>query len=531
MKKIFLSLILLLSLTGTSAASFKDDLLTLEGVASVDEIVQSGDSKPFAEKYIVTFAQYLDWNNPDLGTFNQRVEIGFKGYDNVNVIYTSGYELYEKNFEKDDEHEISKMYNGNFINVEYRFFSESSPEGLSSESTALWEYLTDENASNDFHNIIEQLKEILSGRWVFTGASKGGQATNVFAYYFPNDADAYVSYVAPFCDGIDDDRAFNAIYNTIGNERYGEEKAKEYRDLMLDFQVEAIKNRDYLQPLIISEDSYLDNKYPLKTASLDFEVAIVDLVFGEWQYDQNFASFDEVMKITPRSDDLSTPDVKENQKFLDALLTLTLIRVNDNPFSANRELSFPYVVHAVTENGNYGMRLQPLRDELAKIGLSIDFTAETEKNYMALSDFTQEQLDTFKFNPATRNKMLEWTQTNTSNVIMIYGDSDPWYFMRLPETDNQNIHVFISSEDSHGVSIENMEEELSTEIKALLSEWLEQDAVEKKENVLSSSSSGCNSGFSFLSLSLLLTALKKFNTPKLHCNIIIKNFQKEKNLL
>ncbi|MBR6901540.1 MAG: hypothetical protein IKN30_05715 [Synergistaceae bacterium] len=82
--------------------------------------------------------------------------------------------------------------------------------------------------------------------------------------------------------------------------------------------------------------------------------------------------------------------------------------------------------------------------------------------------------------------MLEWTQTNTSNVIMIYGDSDPWYFMRLPETDNQNIHVFISSEDSHGVSIENMEEELSTEIKALLSEWLEQDAVEKKENVLSS---------------------------------------------
>ena len=524
MKKIFLLLFLLLSFCGTSAASFKDDLLTLEGVVSVDEIVQSGDSKPFAEKYIVTFAQYIDWNNPNLGTFTQRVEIGFKGYDNVNVIYTSGYELYEDNFEFDDEHEISKIYDGNFINVEYRFFSKSKPEGLSSESTALWQYLTDENASNDFHNIIEQLKEILSGRWVFTGVSKGGQATNVFAYYFPNDADAYVSYVAPFCDGIDDDRAFNAIYNTIGNERYGEEKAKEYRDLMLDFQVEAIKNRDYLQPLIISEDSYLDNKYPLKTASLDFEVAIVDLVFGEWQYDQNFASFDEVMKITPRSDDLSTPDVKENQKFLDALLTL--IHVKNDPFIVDRELSFPYTVHAATENGNYGMRLQPLRDELAKIGFSMDFTAETEKNYLALSELTQEQLDKFKFNPSTRNKMLEWTQTNKSNVIMIYGDSDPWYFMRLPETDNQNIHIFISSAEAHGVSINNMEEELSTEIKALLSEWLMQDAVEiddkkndyeninnddkeESKNILSSSGGGCNSGFSFFIFGLLLIALKK----------------------
>jgi len=488
MKKIFLSLFLLLSFCGTSAASFKDDLLKLNGVVSVDDIVQSGDSKPFAEKYIVTFTQYINWNNPDLGTFTQRVEIGFKGYDNVNVFNVGGYELYEDKIETDDEHEISKIYNGNYINVEYRFFSKSKPEGLSSESTALWEYLTDENASNDFHNIIEQLKEILSGRWVFTGESKGGQATNVFAYYFPNDADAYVSYVAPFCDGIDDGRAFNAIYTTIGNERYGEEKAKEYRDLMLDFQVEAIKNRNYLQPLLVSGDF---SEYPLITPSRDFEGKVTDLVFGVWQYEQNFASFDEVMKITPRVDDVSTPDVKENQKFLDGLFNL----IKDDG-SANGDWFLPYLIQAATENGNYGLRLQPLRDELAKIGLSLALTAKTEKNYLALSSFTQEQLDTFKFNPAMRNKMLEWTETNTSNVIMIYGDSDPWYFMRLPETDNKNIHVFISSKDAHNIKIKNMEEELSTEIKALLSTWL------IHENVVASSGSGCNSGFSFLSLSL-----------------------------
>lgn len=501
MKKILLLLLLLLSFCGTSAASFRDDLLTLEGVVSVDEIVQSGDSKPFAEKYLVTFVQYIDWNNPDLGTFPQRVEIGFKGYDNVNVMYVNGYELREDSFEKDDDHEISAMYDGNYIAVEYRFFTKSKPEGLSSNSTALWQYLTDENASNDFHNIIEQLKEILSGRWVFTGASKGGQATNVFAYYYPDDVDAYVSYVAPFCDGIDDDRAFNAIYNSIGNERYGVEKAKEYRDLMLDFQVEAIKNRGYLQPRVILEDSYSNDKYPLATASLDFEEKVVDLVFGLWMYDQQFASFDEVMKITPREDDPSTPDVRENQKFLDGLLKL--IRAYDD--YSDRELLFPYGVQAATENGNYGLYLQPLRDELAKIGLTTCFTAETERTYLALSQFTREQLNAFTFNPAMRNKMLEWTETNTSNVIMIYGDSDPWYFMRLPETDNQNIHVFVSSKDAHDVKIKKMEEELRTEIKALLSEWLATDAdVESDDRgVASSSSSGCNSSVPIWSWGLM----------------------------
>ena len=509
MRKIFALLIIVLLLASACEASFKDDLLNLSGVISIDEIIQTGESKPFAEKYIVTFEQYLDWDNQDVGTFTQRVEIGFKGYDNVNVINVDGYYLNDNKFALDDRQEISKMYDGNYINVEYRYFSQSAPEGLSNKSTELWQYLTDYNASKDFHNIISQLKEILSGRWVFTGASKGGQAANIFAYYFPDDADAYVSYAAPFCDGIDDGRAFDAIYNTIGNERYGYDQAKKYRDLMLDFQVEAIKNRDYLQPLFTkSEDKYAD--YPLKNASFEFEAYITDTVFGVWQYDQDFASFDEVMKITPRSDDISTPDVRENQKFLDALVRV--IKIN-NEGLGDEESMFPYTVQAVTENGNYGLRLKPLRDELAKHGINLAFTEESEKNYLALNNFNQAQLDTFKFNPDMRNKMLKWTETSTSNVIMIYGDSDPWYFMRLPETDNENIHVFVSSKTAHLTWLSSIEEDLRAEITALLDQWLlddsendsksDSESESESENVLGSSG-GCNSAASLIALGLVV---------------------------
>ena len=135
---------------------------------------------------------------------------------------------------------------------------------------------------------MEQLKSILSGKWVFTGASKGGQMTNLFSYYYPNDADAYVAYVTPFCDGVEDGRFIDAAYTSIGADRYGEAQAKAYRDMLLEFQVEAVRNRDYLQPRLTRKLSSEDAKlYPFRTVSLDFEMLIVDHYTGEWQYDQD----------------------------------------------------------------------------------------------------------------------------------------------------------------------------------------------------------------------------------------------------
>ena len=490
-------LILILSiLTGTAfSESFRDKLLSLPDVVSVDEIIQikSGDKTPFAEKYLVIFEQPLDWNGATSETFTQRIEIGFNGYDNVNVMQVHGYELNDEYFTTDDRHELVKKFDGNFINVEYRFFKKSAPKNLSRESTALWEYLNDENASNDFHNIIRELKEILSGSWIFTGTSKGGQATNVFAYYFPNDVNAYVAYIAPFCDGTNDKRMYEAIYNTIGNERYGETKAKEYRDLMLDFQVEAIKNRDYLQPVVwnlISEDERILKNNSGLTSSDVYENYLTDYNVGVWQYDQDFASIEKLMKL-PRTDDPST-DVKENEEFLEGISDLFQKDLEDY----NVDLLFPYLYQAATENGNYGLSIKYLREAVEKAGLSLNLTDEKAINFTFKAEFTQEQLKAFTFNPEMRNKMLEWTKTNTSNVIMIYGDSDPWYFVRLPETDNKNIHVFVSSKAAHGVKIDDMTDSDKNEIMSLLNSWLKKD--------ISSSGGGCNFGFSVLGLLVML---------------------------
>lgn len=501
LKKFFvLAFLLLLSFTPQSyaAQSLLDELWKLDGVVSVDEIVQSVDV--FKEKYIVWFEQPIDWKNPSLGSFDQRVEIGFQGWNNVNVVRVGGYELSDEYFASDDRHELAKMYNGNFIGIEYRFFRESRPEGLSDDKPALWNYLTNENASYDFHNIMEQLRGILSGTWIFTGESKGGITTNVFSHFFPNDADAYVSYVAPFCDTPNDMGLVDAVFTTIGDERYGIPQAKAYRDIMLNYIVEVIRHRDYIQPRyfnLISDDAVLPQASidvlvsPDRAHSNDiaFEAGLVHLTVGVWQYTDAFAEFEEALKM-PRAtstDEIAyyqellrlyrkdngndTYDYKEdyddegdegNESGIDAKAAA------GGRTYTREELMYPYFVQVEMELGGYGVTLKYLRDALMRYGITLKATDEEA----SLSAVYPDVLKTLTYDPSLRKAMIDWTHTTQSNVMMIYGNSDPWYFVRLPDvTDNPNVHIFVV-DGNHGVGIKDMKAEDKAKAIDLLNTWL-----------------------------------------------------------
>ena len=238
-------------------SSLQDRLAAIDGVTSVTPLTQTplaDGTYPYKEKYLITIEQPIDWNNPGLGTFQQRVEVGYQGDTNVNVFETGGYclsdILYPGALGMDDRNELCKTYDANLIEIEYRFFGKSTPAGLSNDSTDLWEYLTVENAAQDFHSIIGKISQVLSGKRVFTGASKGGYTTNMQACLYPDDADAYVAYVAPLCDGTQDTRFIKNVYETIGDSYMTEEQAQEDRDLVTQFQVECINNRDELTAYI-----------------------------------------------------------------------------------------------------------------------------------------------------------------------------------------------------------------------------------------------------------------------------------------
>lgn len=505
--KIALSIIIsLFFFSNADAASLREKLLDIDGVISVDVIEQKANV--FAEKYILTLSQPIDWSNPDSAMFPQRIEIGYQSDSSPNVFYVGGYSLNDSRLASDDRHEIVKMYNANMIKPEYRFNGKSIPEGLSYDSTNLWQYLTNENASHDFHRIISELKDILSGKWVFAGGSKGGVAAMVFASYYPDDADIYAATVAPFSDETDG-KFTRYLYEEIGNEKYGAELAAKYRAEILEFQVEAVKNREYLQNyywnVVESEDLYMR---PYVTKGILFDMMILEFAVQTWQYDQKFADLEKVLAM-PREDDLSTA-INEKQEFLDAIIQ-RFKATNVTPSTWAIGKYFPYYVQAAKEEGEHDYSFSYLRNALASdgSGAALSVTPEMEKDILFRMVFTDEQFSAFKFSPATRNRVYDFLSTTDSRILILYGKSDPWYALRVPEfEENPNVYYFADDRQSHAFKIENMPDNVYYSTILLLDNALDVSYFRMRYREGSGSSSGCNfTGAGLILMMMLMTLI------------------------
>ncbi|MBR3638849.1 MAG: hypothetical protein IKN45_13145, partial [Lachnospiraceae bacterium] len=179
----------------------KERIAELEALDGVKEVKEMWSTPQYKEKYMVIFEQPLDWSDPSKGTFPQRVEVLININPRINVMETEGYCLNDKMSKFVDlmsaQQETVSMFDGNYIDVEQRFFGDSRPADMDNEGTEYWEYLTSENSANDYHKIYTELSKVLGDKWIAEGTSRGGLMCNVYGYYFPDDMDVYVAYVAP----------------------------------------------------------------------------------------------------------------------------------------------------------------------------------------------------------------------------------------------------------------------------------------------------------------------------------------------
>jgi uncharacterized repeat protein (TIGR02543 family) len=459
-------------------SSLQQRLSAIEGVTSVTPIEQvplADGTLPFKEKYLVTIEQPIDWDNPGLGTFQQRIEVGYQGDTNVNVYETGGYMLFDTLYPGylayDDRDELCKTYDANLINLEYRFFGQSTPAGLSNTSTDLWEYLTDENAAQDFHAIIGKISQVLSGKRVFTGASKGGYATNVQASLYPNDADAFVSYVAPLCDGTQDQRFYRNVNETIGDTGMSAEEAEEDRDLVLQFQVECIKNRTTLVERQKEEAAEAGYTFGADD-NVIFDMRVLDFSATEWQYYQDF----DTIKITLQETD---PQKKVDDIWALMQYSPLYAYAKEGPF-------FPYYVQASTQLGENYLDFSYLRqglkdayDEAKALDPTVDekdyelsVTPEMEDGLLQKVMLTAEQRATLKYSDDMHDKLIDWSKTTTAHVVMLYGGTDPWYAVRIPDTSNPNVHRYVAPAKNHSVRMSDLTTDEQTELSGLLDSWL-----------------------------------------------------------
>ena len=178
------TVLVFISICVSAQTELYSKLKNLSNVVSLKKM----EVKPFKEYYEIYFRQNIDHQDSLKGQFNQRVLLGHMGYNKPVVAVMEAYKIWSAG-----QGELSKIFDCNQLIIEHRFFKDSKPEG-----EIPWENLKITQAAKDQHKIINELKKIYGeNKWISTGISKGGQTTIMHRYFYPEDVDISVPYVAP----------------------------------------------------------------------------------------------------------------------------------------------------------------------------------------------------------------------------------------------------------------------------------------------------------------------------------------------
>ena len=411
----------------TDSTEFMKRLCKLQGISNVSKL----ESTQYSEKYVIKVKQNVDGTDDSKGTFDQRVIVGFRGYDCPTVIVTEGYSA-DYSLNPRYEEELCRLFNANLVFCEYRYFSESVP------SPCNWDYMTVDNSLLDLHNVRQTLGELFTGKWISTGISKGGQTTMFYRATFPDDVDVSVSYVAPLNKNVEDGRHEPFLYKKVGT--------PEERATILNAQREILKRKPQL--IRKFEDYCNDKGYKYNTSIGEiYDYCVLEYPFALWQWG------------TPVS---TIPSADSSN---DAWFAHFIKTSSPDYFSCPNQY-LPFFVQAARELGYYGYSTKGLEDVC---------DLKTTKGYLNRLMLPKE-LSNIKFDKSLYKRTVKFLKKNDPTHIFIYGEIDPWTASGvagwLDCSKKENMRVYIQPRGSHTARIGNMPENTKNEIIGIITNWL-----------------------------------------------------------
>ena len=382
--------------------------------------------------YQLKIKQPIDHKNPELGHFYQRVFLSHKSYDAPMAIITNGYGRPSNRIT-----EVAKLAGANQLNVEHRYFLESSPDTLD------YDYLNFEQVTADLHNITTIFKEIYAGKWLSSGISKGGTTTIFYRYFYPDDVDVSIPYVAPVNHSDEDQRIYEFLDN-VGTPAC--------RKDLYEYQVRMLKDAELMK-------SYL--KWFAKGQGLEFsylnldeayEYAILEYPFSFWQWG---TACDKIPLDTAPVDTLI-------QHFVDVV-----------------GLEF----YSDASMANYGSHYFQSAEEMGYYGFEVDdfpgLLKHIGQNGNPTAIFTPDKL-AVDFDGDLTNKVYKWTQTTDLPFIYINGANDTWSATAVPEVKNSQSLWFFMKDKSHGdARIKNLTLQNKNKLIRKLELWLDKELDSK----------------------------------------------------
>ncbi|MEV3925807.1 S28 family serine protease [Actinomadura coerulea] len=365
------------------AAQAGDILAQLKAIPGM-QVTEKPSTLPGYRWFWLEYRQPVDHRNPRGQWFEQRIMLQHKSADRPMVLYTSGYNTPETMFTS----EPTALVDGNQISVEYRYFTPSRPEPTDWKKDTIWQAATDE------HRLIGALKTIYQGKWISTGASKGGMTAVYHKRFYPRDVDGSVVYVAPNDVNNNDDRAYDKFFQTVGSDPECRANVKALARKFLERRTEMLKRFK----AAADENGWTFDI--LRTQDRAFENSVMDYEWGFWQY-----SLQSACASLPKAESATDDQLYE-----------TLDNISGLSFYSDQGLApyIPYYYQAGTQLGWPTPKFKHLRPLL-----------RYEDSYQPRTYVPRDISMRFDNGRAMRD-IDRWVRGNADHMLFLYGANDPW---------------------------------------------------------------------------------------------------------
>ena len=127
----------------------------------------------------------------------------------------------------------------------------------------------------------------------------------------------------------------------------------------------------------------------------------------------------------------------------------------------------PYFIQSYQELGNYGYDLSYVKNRIQETGSTAQFVITDEQALTAYKDavFNSEMMNKIKEKELVGPKINRFLKSTDCDMILIYGDADPWYAIRPDDvTNNPHIKIYVNEKLPHSAGVSNFDSKTRTEI-------------------------------------------------------------------
>ncbi|MDA0173891.1 S28 family serine protease [Solirubrobacter taibaiensis] len=419
-----------LGLSAGPAHAQTDIAEQLRAIPGVENVTVGTVAQPY-QFFRFTYRQPVDHARPGAGTFAQRATLLHRGLDRPTVFYTNGYDINPN----PSRSEPTRLVDGNQLAIEHRFFETSVPTPVDWSKLNVWQ------AASDSHRLINAVKGIYAGRWLSSGASKGGMASIYHRRYYPHDVDGTVAYVTPNDALHEEDSAYTRFFERVGTD-------PACRAALVALQKEALGPRRaelrHRWAVTAATGGYTFERRFGNSVDRALETTVLDTPWAFWQY-RTQADCGAVPARTASTDTIYA--------FIDETASFAFYTDEGiEPYA-------PYYFQAATQLGWPEPSVKPVR------GLLLHPDPFDPRALFQHDPLT-------RFDPLRMLEMDLWVRLLGRQLLFVYGQNDPWSAERFQITPlTRDSYAYEAAGANHGANIARLTAEENAEATAAVRRW------------------------------------------------------------